>query len=243
MKRNVVPFAFAALLGVASPVRAAISTPTGTLTVLSRPPGAAFEIKGAIEISGRTPVTLTPRVTGRFELRSTEPGYGTWRRVLNFDGVSPDTVWMALSRKSQLGAGLRSIAVPGWGQSYSGHPVAGAAFLGAAVLAGAGFELTRLRYEDRQDGVDGAYARLNASTTPAQVSAARSALHSAESERDGALRMRRIVGGTLGGVWAISFLETLAGFPSVSDKSVSLDLAPASFGAPGPLRAALRVRF
>lgn len=239
MKRSLFPFVLAALLGVAPPARAAIPTPTGTLTVLSRPPGTSFQIKGAVEISGRTPLTLTPRVTGRYELRSTEPGYSTWRRVLNFDGVSPDTVWMTLSRKSQVGAGLRSMVIPGWGQFYSSHPASGMVFLGAAVLAGAGFGLSRLRYEDRQNGVDEAIVRLNASNT----AATRAALESAVSERDDALRLRRIAGGVLGGVWAISFIETLARFPNVSKQTVSLSVAPASFDPHAPLVAALRVRF
>jgi hypothetical protein len=243
MKRSLVPFLLAGMLGAAAPVRAAIPTPTGTLTVLSRPPGAAFQIQGVVEISGRTPVTLTPRVTGRYELRSTEPGFNTWRRVLNFDGVSPDTVWMTLSRKSMVGAGLRSAVVPGWGQFYSAHPASGAGFLGAAVLAGAGFGLSMLRYQDRQDAVDEAFARLNASSTPAQISAARASLQGAETERDDALRMRRIAGGVVGGVWAISFIETLARFPKASNRLVSLELAPAGLDTHTPVVAALRVRF
>ena len=243
MKRSVVPFVLAALLGLAPPARAAIPTPTGTLTVLSRPPGASFQIKGAVEISGRTPLTLAPRVTGRYELRSTEPGFNTWRRGLNFDGVSPDTVWMTLRRKSLAGAGLRSAVVPGWGQFYSSHPASGSAFLGAAALAGAGFGLSWLRYQDRQDGVEEARARLNASTTAAQVSAARAALQAAVNERDGALRLRRIAQGVVGGVYAISFIETLVRFPTVSKKSVTVSIAPASFEAHAPIVAALRVRF
>jgi hypothetical protein len=239
MKRSVVPFVVAALLGVVPPAGAAIPSPTGTLTVLSRPPGASFQIRGAVEISGRTPLTLTPRVTGRYELRSTEPGYNTWRRVLNFDGVSPDSVWMTLTRKSLVGAGLRSALVPGWGQFYSSHPASGGAFLGAAVLAGAGFGLSRLRYEDRQNDVDDAIARLNASNTPAT----RAALQSAVTERDDALRMRRITGGVLGGVWAVSFIETLARFPTVSKNAVSVSVAPPSFDPHAPLVVALRVRF
>lgn len=239
MKRSVLPLVVAALLSVVPPAGAAIPTPTGTLTVLSRPPGASFQVKGSVEFSGRTPLTLTPRVTGRYELRSTEPGYNTWRRVLNFDGVSPDSVWMTLTRKSLVGAGLRSALIPGWGQFYSSHPASGAAFLGAAVLAGAGFEFSRVRYEDRQNGVEEAIVRLNASNT----AAARAALQGAVSERDDALRMRRIAGGVLGGVWAISFIETLARFPTVSKKTVSVSVAPASFGPHAPVVAALHVRF
>jgi hypothetical protein len=150
---------------------------------------------------------------------------------------------MTLSRKSQLGAGLRSAVVPGWGQLYSDHPAVGASFFGATVLAGAGFELSRLRYEDRQDDVVSAEARLNASTTPAEASAALVALRAAQTERDDALRTRRIAGGVLAGVWAISFIETLAAFPTISEKPVSLQLGPAGAGARHPLRAALCVRF
>src|SRR5690349_18087226 len=220
-----------ALLGWADVAGAQSGLASGSLTVLSRPSGASFRITGEQVVVGRTPMTLARGLTGRYEVRSLEPGYATWRRVVNLDGVNADTLWMTLQRKGAAGAGLRSLIVPGWGQFYSSRPGLGATFLAAGVAAGAAVGVTAWRYHTRADDYDAANARYQAATTQSEIDAAFAARQSASDRAEHAYQQRQVTLGVAGGVWGLAVLDALLHFPKVSEGGVSLELAPPQPGA------------
>jgi hypothetical protein len=171
----------------------------GSLTVMSRPGGAAVRITGDQSVVGRTPFTLDRGLVGRYVITGSEIGYERWRRTISLDGVSADTIWMTLSQKNPAMAGLRSIILPGWGQFYDDNPGRGTIFLGAAILAGAGYAFAEIRMNDREDD-------LAAATTPEEVEHATERLDDA---RD--LRKYVLIGG--GVVWGLSVIDAIASVP------------------------------
>jgi len=72
----------------------------------------------------------------RFQIYANEPGFEHWHRTIVLDGVSSDTLWISLRRKSAFVAGGRSLLVPGWGQFYDDHPRRGLVFLISNLGAG-----------------------------------------------------------------------------------------------------------
>jgi hypothetical protein len=243
MKSRTPSFILVALLGWAHVAAAQSVAAGGSLTVLSRPSGASFRITGEQVVVGRTPMTFARGLTGRYEVRSLEPGYATWRREVHLDGVSADTLWMTLQRKGAAGAGLRSLIVPGWGQFYSGRPGMGATFLAAGLVTGAAFGLTSWRYHDRVTDYDAANDRYQAATTQSAIDAAFAARQSASNRAEDAYKQRQIAMGVAGGVWGLAVLDALLHFPKVSEGGVSLELAPPQPGAGVMPLAALTVRF
>lgn len=189
------------LLAFAAPVlaQAPRSMSVGSLTVMSRPGGAAVRITGDQSVVGRTPFTLDRGLVGRYVITGSEIGYERWRRAITLDGASADTIWMTLSEKNAAMAGLRSMIIPGWGQFYDDHPGRGSIFLGAAILAGAGYVFADLRVNDRVED-------LSAATTPAEVERATERLEDARDVRKYVL----IAGGA---VWGLSVIDAIISVP------------------------------
>lgn len=195
----------------------------GSLTVMSRPGGAAVRISGDQSVVGRTPFTLDRGLVGRYVITGSEIGYERWRRTITLDGVSADTIWMTLSEKNAVAAGLRSILVPGWGQFYDHHPGRGTIFLGAAILAGAGYLFTDIRANNREED-------LAEATTPEEIDHAAGRL---EDARD--LRKYVLIAG--GVVWGLSVIDAVVSVPRpVGPVLLGARIAPSlriAAGAPG----------
>jgi hypothetical protein len=85
---------------------------------MSRPDRASFRLEGDIKVVGRTPMTFARGLNGPYRITGFEVGYNSWSRRIVLDGVSADTIWMSLSRKHGISAGVRSLIIPGLGQFY-----------------------------------------------------------------------------------------------------------------------------
>jgi hypothetical protein len=184
--------------------------PSGSLTLVSRPTGAAVRIIGDRDITGRTPFTLERGLVGRYQVRSIEPGYETWKRSIVLDGASQDTLWITLRPRTVVKAGLRSAIVPGWGQFYSGRTTMGWVSLAANIAAGSAVLWTHVEYEQSLDELDAATSNA----------ARRLAAQHAED----AYQNRRIAIGVAAGVWAINVLDAVVFFPRLQTRSVSVGL-------------------
>ena len=232
----------ALLLGAQS--AAAQSPPaTGSITVLSRPSGAAFRLSGEQVVVGRTPMTIDRGLVGRYELRTLDPGYGTWSRTLMLSGISADTVWITLHPRSAAGAGLRSLVMPGWGQGYGHHPTRGVLFFCATAVVGAGLAFTEVRYQDRLDTYRDADAAYQSATTSATIAAAYDVRARASDRAEDAYKLRLIAFGTLCGVWGLNVIEAMFHFPSLPSDRMSLSITPPDPGLRPMPMATLTVRF
>jgi hypothetical protein len=185
----------------------------GSLTVMSRPGGAAVRITGDQSVVGRTPFTLDRGLAGRYVVTGSEIGYERWRRAVTLDGVSADTIWMTLGEKNAAMAGLRSMIVPGWGQFYGDHPGRGTIFLTSAILAGAGYVFADLRYDDRVEEYRAADERYQAATDPNEIAAAFAARADASRRAQDAYDLRRAVVIAGGVIWGLSVVEAVVSLP------------------------------
>lgn len=197
----------------AAPVVAQAPSPTGSLTLMSRPSGASFRIVGVQEVIGQTPVTLDPWLAGRYRIYGSEIGYDRWSRSLLFDGVSADTLWMTMRRKNPLKAGGRSLLLPGWGQFYDQHPSRGVMFLVAGITAVTGVAVAGLRYRDRVDDTEAAEAAYRAAQTPADAIAALAAWQGATNEAENAYELRQVLIKVGAAVWGLSVIDAVAFVP------------------------------
>lgn len=193
----------------AAPALAQPAGPTGSLTLMSRPAGAWFRLEGDVAVVGRTPMTLNRGLTGRFRISGSEIGYQRWSRTVELDGVTADTVWIALRQKSGLMAGVRSLVLPGWGQFYDDHRVRGTVFLISGIAVGAGVGVSELIYRDRQDEVEAADAAYVANQTPETLAARDRAVSRADDVR----QVRGILLGAAAGVVVLSVIDAAVSVP------------------------------
>lgn len=179
--------------------------PAGSLTVLSRPSNASYKLVGEQVFVGRTPSTLQRGLAGRFEVRGFGPGYETWKKDITLDGVNPDTVWMALQKKSALLGAARSAVLPGWGQFYCERPGSGWGFALGEATAGI-VALVAWRSEGKNsDALSAAEARnqaFNSAASRQQLAEARASYEDSQQFTTNALR-------AMVGIAALSALEAL----------------------------------
>jgi len=130
----------------------------GGVVVESIPPGAVVELVGQHVFHGVTPWRLDRGLSGTYEVRAYKAGYEEWEGYVLLSSTRRDSISIRLSRKTPLGAGLRSAIVPGWGQYYTGQNVKGTMFLVAELAAAAGVLWTNEKRDDAQ--TDYSEARL-----------------------------------------------------------------------------------
>ena len=207
--------------GQPAPAPSSAPPATGTLTVLSKPAGAAFRLSGEMRIVGRTPMVIDRVLSGKYEVSCIDPRYGGWSRRLSLSGAA-DTVWMTLSTRSAAGAGLRSLVLPGWGQFYDGHPHRGVLFLTTTAAAGGALAFCGLRYRDKRDAWGEALTRYYTIQTPQALAASEEARREVEKSR----RLVQTMSGVLGGLWALNVIEAIVSVPRTGSDRVSLSATP-----------------
>jgi uncharacterized protein DUF5683/PEGA domain-containing protein len=212
MTVRVAPLSLVLAIVLAGPALAKTTGSAGALTLMSRPSGASFRMVGEQEMFGQTPVTLGRGMAGRFQIYANEPGFERWHRTIVLDGVSSDTLWISLRRKSAFVAGGRSLLVPGWGQFYDDHPRRGLVFLISNLGAGGTVVVAQSRNRDRLSELAAAEAAYQASGTPAALAARNRASDRAIS----AHRLRTTAIGVLSGLWGLSILDAMVAVPHPS---------------------------
>ena len=85
----------------------------------SDPPGAAITLDGEYHLSATTPCRLPDNINGRFTIEAMMPGYESWRGDITIMPGQGNHYSFTLAPKTRIKASLRSLFIPGWGQSYS----------------------------------------------------------------------------------------------------------------------------
>ena len=210
MKRTLIAVALISLLPVIGLTQPSAS---GSLTVVTTPPGAEVELEGEAELSGVAPVTFGYPLIGEYTVTVRKHGYENYRTRLVLDPSQPQQLSVDLSPKTGGKAALRSALIPGWGQFYTEQKTKsflfGAAFVGAVIAfvdVNDKFDtkqneyLRRLGlYEDVQSG-GGTFDDLS-SKYQAMV-LARQEAYDAENDR-------RVAIAAVAGIWGLNVLDAL----------------------------------
>ena len=212
MKRTLIAVAAIFLLPALCPAQ------TGSLTILTSPPGAGVELQGEANLSGVSPITFSYRLVGKYRLKVTKHGYESYSTTLILDPAQPQQVEVKLSPKTAGKAVLRSFLIPGWGQRYSGQRTKsllfGALFFGSAI----NLYKTHDRYVDRRDEYT---LRLNEydealtnSGTITDINRRYSDLLEAQQAAYDAESDRRLATSIAIGIWGLNLIDALLFTPS-----------------------------
>jgi hypothetical protein len=129
----------------------AVATAQGQgVVVESAPPGAVVELVGQHVFRGVTPWTLDRGLSGTYEVRAYKAGYDEWEGYALLSSSRRDSIYIRLSRKTPLSAGLRSAIVPGWGQFHTDQKGKGTLFFLAEVAALSGVLWANEHRDDAQ---------------------------------------------------------------------------------------------
>ncbi|MFH1865228.1 MAG: DUF5683 domain-containing protein [Candidatus Eisenbacteria bacterium] len=187
---------------------------SGSVVITSSPPGAVVELRGEHAYSGVTPWRLDRGLSGVYEILATKTGYADWTGSTSVSAGRTDSLFIRMTRKSQMATGLRSAILPGWGQFYAGQTLKGTVFLLAEAGAVTGALIADSKREDAMRIHERAIRAYNSADQVDEIEAAYDEMLNAfdDVERWHENRKRWIY--AAGAVWIANVLDATLLVPS-----------------------------
>lgn len=184
------------------------------VVVTSEPPGAIVELRGEHTLTGVTPWRLDRRVSGTHELRAVKPGYEDWNDYVMLSATRRDSIFIRLSRKTPMGAGLRSAIFPGWGQHYVGQKGKGKLFMLAEIAAIGGVLWADAGRADAENDYEAALRAYDRATQVDDLEEAYEHVLSTFDEYDDWHQRRKRLAYVAAGIWVANLVDAIVLYPS-----------------------------
>ncbi|UCD16872.1 MAG: PEGA domain-containing protein [Candidatus Zixiibacteriota bacterium] len=210
--------ALAALLLL--PLLAAGQTSTGGFSINSSPSGAEVMVKGALTVTGITPVSFMQGLEGVFKVQVRKHGYETYKSSVFLQSGRPMSLNVRLSPKTRMKAAARSLFVPGWGQAYSGRKFKGRIFTLLAVGSMAAYLIADNDLDDKEDRHNEIREQYLLADTYEQKQRLYPLLREAREDAYDSENIRRITIGITVAVWSLNLLDALFFFPEKRDSYI-----------------------
>jgi len=207
------------------PVLCLAQTESGELSIISEPPGAEVMVKGALTVTGISPVTFNQGLDGTFKIKVGKLGYETYNSKITLQSGRAMAMTVNLTPKTPFKAAVRSLFVPGWGQMYSGRKFRGSMYLIMAAGSLTAFLIANDEFLYREDLHDDLRVRYLAADTYDQRNALYPLLEVARKDAYDAENVRRITIGVTIAVWSLNLLDALFLFPDRQDSFIVDKLA------------------
>jgi len=192
----------------------AASGQEGGVVITSVPSGAVVELRGDVVLSGVTPWRLDRPIDGTFEIRAYMGGYDDWTGYASLSATRVDSIAIRLSRKTPLGAGLRSALVPGWGQFHTGQELKGTAFLVVEAGLAAGLLWSDAKRHDAENDYEEALRAYRAADQVDEIEETYQARLAAFDEYEKWHERRKRWAYAAAAVWLINVLDATLIMPS-----------------------------
>jgi hypothetical protein len=194
---------------------------TGGVVITSAPPGAVVELVGEHVFRGVTPWRLDRGLSGTYELFAYKNGYEKWEGYALLSSTRRDSVFIQMTRKTSLYAGIRSGLVPGWGQYYTDQRMKGTLFFLAEAAAVGAVLYTDAKRTDAQNEVNDAWRRYADADTEEEIEAALAERDRLYDELEKWHNNRRRWAYVAVGVWLVNVLDATLLFPTSGSASYS----------------------
>jgi len=193
----------------------------GGVTITSAPPGAVVELVGEHVFRGVTPWRLDRGLSGTYELFAYKDGYEKWEGYALLSSTRRDSVFIKMTRKTSLYAGIRSGIVPGWGQYYTEQRMKGTLFFLAEAAAVAAVIYADGQRTDAQNDVNDAWRKYAAADTEEGIKAALAERDRLYDELEKWHNNRKRWSYVAVGVWLVNVLDAAILFPTSGSASYS----------------------
>ncbi len=202
------------LVGLGSATALGQSATSGSVQIVSSPPGCTVYLTGETEIITTTPAQIPGGLRGTYLVHATRPGYERWHQAVVFDPGAPQTLAIDLVPKTRIKAAMRSLVIPGWGQFYAEEKGRGT-FWGLSVLvSGVVGTIYELRYQDRKDEWEDGLDRFRDATSVSEKEQVREEVLRLQDRAYDAESTRRLVWSITAGIWAANVVDALVFFPA-----------------------------
>jgi hypothetical protein len=205
-----------------------------SLILNTNPPGADALLEGEVIANGLTPTVFPGELQGKYKLTVKEYGYETYRQTLFLHPDRPLELTLNLKPKTRFKAALRSLIIPGWGQSYSGQKAKGLFFtLLAAGSAGFYFAADN-KFDDKLADYNRIHSEYDAALSESEKIDLYNALASSRQSAYDAENRRMIAIGAIIAVWGLNLADIILFFPqekgNITVNSLTLKPTPDDSG-------------
>ncbi len=187
---------------------------SSSLILNTNPPGAEALLEGEVIASGLTPTAFPGELQGKYRLTVKERGYETYRKTLFIHPDQPMELTLSLKPKTRFKAALRSLIIPGWGQSYCDRKAKGVFFTLLGAGAASYYFIADNRFNDKLEDYNRINSEYYATTSESEKINLYNALVSSRQNAYDAENRRLIAVGALIAVWGLNFADILLFFPN-----------------------------
>ncbi len=185
----------------------------GNLTVESKPSGTTVVLEGEYELAGVTPVTFNQNLFGRYMLTARRGGYEDYSTTVVLAGSQPTTITFDMVPKTRWKAAIRSIALPGWGQIYSGQKLRGGLYTFGTVLSLLAFAVADDDFRDKRNSYNDLLDEYNNLRSLAEMRGIRPRLDDAQQEAYDAESFKQVTIGVVAFIWVFNVIDAALFFP------------------------------
>ncbi|MCP4633519.1 MAG: PEGA domain-containing protein [candidate division Zixibacteria bacterium] len=186
---------------------------SGSLDIISKPPGAAIVLSGEVDLMAVAPCKISQDIVGSIQVKATRPGYESWRSDLILLPGQTYTLNINLKPRTRTKAAMRSILIPGWGQFYSGNKFRGVMMGLAAVSGATAAVIANDNYSRKNDAFNDAELAFNQAQSIEERERLRDVLAYKQRKAYDAETLKRTYMGIAIGIWAYNFLDAIIFFP------------------------------
>lgn len=187
---------------------------SGGVVVTSEPPGAVVELSGEHTLTGVTPWRLDRGLSGAHELRAVKPGYEEWNDYVMLSATRRDSIFIRMSRKTPMNAGLRSAILPGWGQHYTGKKGKGTLFLLTELAAIGGVLWADAGRADAENDYEAALRAYERATQIDEIEETYEKVLSTYDDYDDWHQRRKRLAYVAAAIWVANVVDAVVFYPS-----------------------------
>lgn len=209
-------------IGVAVIIAAAFLTPAagqeaqGNVVINSNPQGSPVILKGDVTLSGVTPIRFNHILSGRYEVIIKREGYESYKSVEYFSNSKEATLTINLAPKTSMKATLRSLIIPGWGQSYYGNKFKSVLFFVGTVASATTFYFVNDHFDSKRDEWIALKDKREDTVDFDERERLEESIREAQEDANNAENWVNIMVGVTAGIYALNVLDNILFFPEYS---------------------------
>jgi hypothetical protein len=197
------------------------------IQIIASPKGTVVHLHGEYSVAGSTPYILNQNLDGVYQIKARRPGYENYTAKFRFKPGVSHRISIRLTPKTRGRAFLRSMFIPGWGQSYTDQ-LTKAYFIRSLTVGALTYFIVRdVKYQRAVDDFEAAVKMYEANQKNSELAEALLLdVQSAQVIVDNRFESRRTALLILGSVYAYNLLDALLFFPDFEVAGVSFSFNP-----------------
>ncbi len=182
------------------------------IVINSKPQGATVYIEN--EVIGKTPCVFPYELEGKYKFWAEKKGYNRRSRTYTFPQQNDDPISFTLDPKNRARAVIRSLVVPGWGQSYTEQKWKSRVFFGLQVCSLVSLGISQIDYKSKLDEYNHQVKNYRIVSKSYELEKpAWQKVKNAQSNLDKANKIRQVIAISSLTIYAVNLLDAIFDFP------------------------------